>query len=346
MNDSLPKIDSPVAPDSDKIGISVIVPVYGVEKYIRKSAESLFSQTLREGIEFIFVDDCSPDSSIDILREVLEMYPERKSQVRILRHEKNKGLAGARMTGIEAARGEYVIHCDSDDWVDEDMYASMLAVARKEKADIVVCDYVSEYPRKSVAYSGNPGTTPRQMLSEMLAGRQHCSVWNKLIRRDLYRNLSPAWEEGVNMWEDVMVICRLVYFAHKVAYVPHAMYHYNQQMPSAYTRSRRPEIPGQIYRAWNAVDSFIAGRPDGMSYSNELDAFRGRALYSVLTRAQREEREGWILKFKEGAIHWPPVASGFGRKDRMILSLLLNRHNRLADLILNTQERLKKILRG
>ena len=117
--------------------ISVIVPVYGVEKYIERCARSLFEQTL-EDIEYIFVDDCTPDNSISILCKVLSDYPNRKKQVKILHHEKNKGLAQARQTGLKIASGEYIAHCDSDDWVDKDLYEIAHNKAKSESLDVVV----------------------------------------------------------------------------------------------------------------------------------------------------------------------------------------------------------------
>ena len=344
------KTNSIISPNSaqteDFVDLSVLVPVYGVERYIRKAAESLFAQTLKEGIEFIFVDDCSPDRSMEILQEVVSNHPERAGQVKILRRSENGGLAAARLSGLEVAHGEYVIHCDSDDWVEPETYETMLSEAREKEADVVVCDYIAEFPRDSKAFPQNPGENSHRMLARLLNGTLHCSLWNKLIRRDLYSRLPFVWEKGVNMWEDVMVLPRLVYFARGIAYIPRSFYHYNQQLASASTRSRKPEMADQIHRAWQTVDTFILGRPDGMSHSSELEAFRTRALYSVLTRSERERRPAMIEKFREGALHWPPSNVPFGRFDRMAFRLLINGHNRTADFLLSCREAVKKLLRG
>ena len=104
--------------------VSVVIPVYGVEKYIERCVRTLFGQTL-DDMEFIFVNDCTPDCSIDLLCSVLEEFPQRKEQVRIINQPHNMGAAKAREVGIKAATGEYIIHCDSDDWVDCDMYRQM-----------------------------------------------------------------------------------------------------------------------------------------------------------------------------------------------------------------------------
>ena len=93
--------------------ISIIVPIYNVEQYIERCARSLFEQTY-DDIEYVFVDDCSPDNSLNILYEVLNDYPHRISNVKIIRHIENKGLTAARNSGLEVATGDYIAHCDSD----------------------------------------------------------------------------------------------------------------------------------------------------------------------------------------------------------------------------------------
>ena len=101
--------------------VSVIVPVYNAGLYIERCSRSLFAQSL-DDMEFIFVDDCSTDNGIEIVERVLDDFPSRKSQVRFLKNEHNLGQAGTRARGIKMATGDYVIHCDSDDWVEPNMY--------------------------------------------------------------------------------------------------------------------------------------------------------------------------------------------------------------------------------
>lgn len=114
------------------IRLSVIVPVYKVEKYLRRCIDSILGQTLKE-IEVILIDDCSPDSSPAICDE----YAYKHENVRVVHKVNNEGLGMACNTGIENAQGDYIAFCDSDDWVEPEMYAEMLEVARMYKADAV-----------------------------------------------------------------------------------------------------------------------------------------------------------------------------------------------------------------
>lgn len=108
--------------------ITVIIPMYKVSRFIEKCATSLMEQTLQD-VEFLFIDDCSPDDSREKLERVLAAYPDRDA--RILAHEHNMGLPAARNTGLAEARGEWIFHCDGDDWVEADMLEKMISAARK-----------------------------------------------------------------------------------------------------------------------------------------------------------------------------------------------------------------------
>ena len=114
--------------------VSVIIPVYNCEKFLRECIDSLRAQTLCE-IEMIFVCDASPDNSLAILRE----YEAKDERIRVVAFEKNRGVSAARNAGIELAAGEYVIFCDSDDWIEPQMYERLYAIAKEKDADIAFC---------------------------------------------------------------------------------------------------------------------------------------------------------------------------------------------------------------
>lgn len=123
--------------------VSVYIPVYGVEKYIEKCAQTLFEQTL-DDLEYVFVDDCTPDNSFQILEQVLEKYPNRKSQVKIVHHKMNQGVCIARKTGIQHCTGEYITCCEPDDWVETTMYEELYNKVKETGADMVACDHYRE----------------------------------------------------------------------------------------------------------------------------------------------------------------------------------------------------------
>lgn len=118
-----------------------------LKKYIKCCTESLFRQTY-ETIEYIFIDDCTLDKSISIFLDILERYPERKQQVRIILHEKNRGLAAARNTAVDAATGDFIMHVDLDDWIDENILEELVLKQKENDADIITADAIAYYPNQ------------------------------------------------------------------------------------------------------------------------------------------------------------------------------------------------------
>ena len=206
--------------------VSVIIPIYGVEKYIERCARSLFEQTL-DDIEYIFVDDCSPDKSIDILNMVIADYPTKISNIRIIHHKKNAGLPIARQSGWKVATGEYIANCDSDDWVDLDLYEKMYNTAVSQTADIVVCDIKftdGTSCRKIV--NGLPSDNPNKedAQKDMIYLRTSWSLCNKLIHRNLYVKMKEY--PNAYMGEDMAVTLPIFKNCQTVASCRNVYYNY------------------------------------------------------------------------------------------------------------------------
>jgi len=188
-------------------------------------------------VEFIFVDDATPDESMDVLQHTLEKFPDRRGQVTVLHHTENKGLPAARNTGLAVASGEYVFHCDSDDYADQKMLETLYDRAVEEKADIVWCDWFLTFGQNERYMKQPEFHTPLDALKAMLAGKMKFNVWNKLVRRTLYEG--TCFLAGYGMGED-MTIMLLFAKAKKVTYVPQAFYHYVKQNENALTATFVP----------------------------------------------------------------------------------------------------------
>lgn len=232
--------------------VSVIIPVYGVEKYIERCARSLFEQTL-DDIEYLFIDDCTPDRSIEILNRVLDEYPQRKNQVIIHRMEKNSGQAAVRKWGMLNATGDYVIHCDSDDWVDVTMYEKMYNKAIEEGSDVVVCDYVvTDGDITKLLKNGYYNTSVNGFLKDMLYRKSTWALWNKLIRRELfiYIDKYPIFAMG----EDMAIILQIFRAVNKLSFVKELLYYYYQNCESITRVSSKDAIISNYYQSKNNLD--------------------------------------------------------------------------------------------
>lgn len=204
--------------------VSVTVPVYNTSKYINQCIESLKTQNL-EDIEFIVVDDGSTDDSLNLCKDYIKNDP----RFHIV-HQNNGGLAAARQTGLNLAKGEYIIVCDSDDWVEPEMYKILYDKAKETDADIVTCGFYTEYGEKGqsnnyIVFKEHNGIVDNYDLIKRGAGWS----WIKLIRRSLFVENQISYKTGINLSEDSLIVYKLMRINPKVVQVPRPLYHYRRE---------------------------------------------------------------------------------------------------------------------
>ena len=244
--------------------VSVIIPIYKVEAFIERCATTLMEQTLRE-VEYIFVDDATPDRSILVLEEVIARYPERKEQVRIVHHDINKGLPAARNTGLTLATGEYIFHCDSDDYVEPTMLEELYHAVQTQEADIVWCDWYLTFAENERYMKQPCFGTPMEALKAMLSGGMKFNVWNKLVRRSLYTDNGIEFPSGYGMGED-MTMMMLFAHAQKIAYVPKAYYHYIKTNTNAFSQTYSDKHLVELKHNVQRIINYMQG-----IYGNDLE---------------------------------------------------------------------------
>lgn len=237
--------------------VSILVPVYGVEQYIERCARSLFEQTY-DNLEFIFVDDCSKDRSIELLENVLGDYPNRQSHVNIVRHSQNKGLAAARNMAVAASKGDYIMHVDSDDYlIGTNAIESIVAFALEEESDMVVFDRKNVYSDYEVELTQNIPHNKNEYLKQIVSRNNVLTVWGLLIKKSLYTKNHICCIEGVNVGEDYFVKVQLVYFANKISYLPKHFYAYNLANISSYTSMASMSNFRQIKQTMDYIEAFL-----------------------------------------------------------------------------------------
>jgi Predicted glycosyltransferases len=187
-------------------------------------------------VEFVFVNDCTPDKSIEVLREVMREYPDVNA--RIVDHATNKGLFCARRTAMDNATGEYWIHCDSDDWVEPDYCEKLYNAAVAENADIACC-------KRHNGMGGDSGKatydyeyeTIKDTLSPKNISVVKETTCNKLVRASVYKDNGIMPWQGISAWEDVFLTTRLRVMAHKIVVIKDALYHYNNINNTSMTKT-------------------------------------------------------------------------------------------------------------
>lgn len=218
------------------MNVSILVPIYSVERYIQRCAISLFEQTYND-IEYIFVDDCTPDDSISILNNVINQYPFRKSQIRVIKHSLNKGLSAVRNTCIKNATGDFLLFVDSDDYLEKDAVEKLVKAQLNSDSDIVTgqaivhkhnCEYIMSRPQ---FYNHT------DFVADMLQLTNNHTVWGRLIRKSLFDDYNIHTLEGINIGEDMQLMSQLSYHSKEFVTINDIVYHYDNTNMISYMNS-------------------------------------------------------------------------------------------------------------
>ncbi len=211
--------------------VSVVIPVYNASAYIERCTRTLFGQTLND-IEYIFVNDCTQDNSIEKLLNILEEYPQRKNRVKIINHQINTGVGQARIDGISEATGDYVIHCDSDDYIDLDFYEKLYCKAIESGADVICanCDIINN----TDGTQGSLRFTEHADVHKFIInnGAYLHALWNKLYKRSIAQASTVILPADLCMGEDWLRNLAMLKLCKTIAYCPDARYKYVQHANS------------------------------------------------------------------------------------------------------------------
>lgn len=257
--------------------ISVIVPVYNTEKYLRKCLDSLVNQTLKE-LEIIVVNDGSPDNSEKIIKEYEKKYPEKIKGYK----KENGGLSDARNYGIKKATGEYITFFDSDDYVELDAYEAMYNKAKEHDFDIVACDlrYIYEDSGKTQVVGCNIDSdllTKEQIKKAML--KIYPAACNKIYKKELFKNIE--FKKGV-WFEDVELMYRLLPSVNYIGVVKEPFINYLQR-EGAITSTFDERLYHQIYN-WNGIIEYHKKNNTYEEYKSELEYCYVRYIYATFIK--------------------------------------------------------------
>ncbi len=281
--------------------VSIIIPIYNVESYIKRCVNSVFGQTYNN-IEYIFVDDGSTDNSIQVLNNEIQSLS-RQLEIKVIRHEKNLSLPTARNTGLDRSTGEYVAFLDSDDWVESNWISDLVRYLVDGHYDIVYCDYYESYDTYEKYMSQCCGVNNIECIKKMFMGEMHCFVWNKLFRRSLFTDNSIEFVDGANMFEDVGVVPRLFSTTKRIGYIPNAYNHYVQYNKSSIVRSRsdynkqRCSVLQQI-KNLSVVSEFICTKDFFPEVEREFSIMKLNIKKNIITQS-RYSLLRWIVTFPE-----------------------------------------------
>lgn len=219
------------------IKVSILVPFYKVENYVGRCVESLFAQTYKN-IEYVFVNDCTPDKSMEVINDYIAKYGVAQ-KCKMIIHEKNLGISASRNDCLDHMTGDYFLFIDSDDYIDKDMVELLVDAAVRENADISGCGYIEEYADHSVEHPQKYTNDHDEMMRAITLLTIKGVMWKLLVRssivsehRDEVRFIPDR-----NMVDDYLFCCQIFYYAQRFAGVDRCMYHWIQYNPNNYTHT-------------------------------------------------------------------------------------------------------------
>lgn len=207
--------------------LSVIIPIYNVEKYLRRCIDSVIKQTYNN-LEIILVDDGSPDNSGSICDE----YARKDQRIKVI-HQENAGLSGARNSGISVANGDFITFVDSDDWIDKDMYSQMLQYQRNNDLDIICADtYLVKFSKTEFRplFESDLVFKGRDALNLILIGKIDNAAWNKIYRTSIFGDIRYP---SRRIYEDVATTYKVFAKASKIGYLKKPFYYYFLKNPNS-----------------------------------------------------------------------------------------------------------------
>ena len=295
--------------------VSIIVPIYNVEKYIERCAVSLFEQTY-PNIEYIFVNDCTPDQSIAVLTRAIDRYPNRARQVRIINHDQNCGVAISRNTALDHCTGEFVCQIDPDDYIELDAIESLLKRQEQGNFDIVTGQMMKHTVGQEDVLRFPKYANKEAMVMDMMQPTIMHSLANRLIRRSLFEKYSIRAEEGVNCGEDCWMMTRLAYYAESCDTIDKVVYHYDCTREGSYTSNKKHSINRNKVKDDIATSNLIINffKDKEHVYYDEANRVAIRYLNYILTKAAKvgdselfDEMKSRIASFDKkywSAIDW------------------------------------------
>lgn len=278
--------------------ISVLVPVYNVEKYIQKCVESLFNNTIAASCEFIFTNDGSTDKSLEILNNTISQYTQFKDKIRIINHEKNYGIGKTRNTCLSNAKGQYIIFVDSDDWVENDYLEQLLNNAKKNNADVTGCDIIFEYDNYSKVMKYPLSENPNQLLYDVFDGKIAAYLFIKLIRRNFLLKNNILFSDDIRCLEDLLFFTRILLNNPKIYYFSKALYHYLIRNGSILHSLHTVNKADNIFLAINYIQECLNNYND----LELIKKFKIRTYifkYEIITKGTKQTHKKYLNMYPE-----------------------------------------------
>ncbi|VYT80160.1 glycosyltransferase [Clostridium tertium] len=275
--------------------ITIILPIYNVEKYLEKSLKSILDQSYKD-YELIVVDDGSTDKSLKILNK----YKSKFQKIRIFTQD-NIGVSEARNLALSHAKGDYILFVDSDDFLKEDMVEKMACKAKESQSDIVISNYYLYYEENKFhkAISDMPNIITYQsgqVVDMMLRYKFQGQLWNKLFKHSLLKENDFSFEKGRYI-QDIFPVFKVINKAKKITYIDDELYFYRQREGSTVNK-RNKKLTEDFYHAMTSIINYIEENEIDVN-KKSLKIFKSNVFSYFIYHYTNEDLKNNYRKFKK-----------------------------------------------
>lgn len=278
--------------------VSIIVPVYNVEKYIEKCATTLFEQDY-ENIEYIFVNDKTPDNSVEVLQSVIEKFPNRKNDIKIINNEQNQGPNLSRKNGLDASNGEWILFVDSDDCVELDMVSYLIENTKKNQADIIVFDIYEVLKNKTKLATLKLKNDKFNILNSFAIKPGYMNyICNKLIKKELFNKF--VWSNNnLTICEDLLLMFKLFFYAQNIYQINKPLYYYNRQNENSIMNNYKIKYFYDKVYVTNEIIKFLQENNSEKEYLNLINFYKLYTKLVLILYPNIRDSELWTKTYPE-----------------------------------------------
>ena len=305
--------------EKQQIKVSILIPFFFFLQFVGRCVESLFTQTYKN-IEYVFVNDCTPDRSMEVINEKIEEYG-MASKCKMIVHEQNQGISASRNDCLDNMTGDYFLFVDSDDYIDQDMVELLVEAAIREDADISGCGYIEEYSDHSVEHPQVYTNDHDEMMRAITLLTIKGVMWKLLVRSSIVTDHREEvrFIPDRNMVDDYLFCCQIFYYAQRFAGVDRCMYHWIQYNPNNYTHTTVFAVESQAAAIRKTEEFYRTKGVFGVVENSLLQRKFVSKLPLLLDKNCRDVRR-WRRIFPESNEIWREMPFSNGNKLRFRLA--------------------------
>lgn len=311
--------------------VSILIPVYNSEKYILQCIHSVFSQDY-ENIEYIIVNDATPDSSMKLINETLNVYPHRTQAIKIIEHETNQGIAATRNTLLKNATGNYVLFVDSDDFMEPGAIKSLVERAELLDPDIIRFAYFTYMHGKKRLISHPTYKNKEELLKQYIGAWDSVQgLWQLFVKREVFTDNNITFPKGINHCEDYLITAILFLKASSIVDQREAYYNYRIDNENSLTHQNKIKFRSDMISSTTKLIEYLKNNGIYDNYKDQVLTRMFLCKQNYLLDQEFRDIKKFINIYPESNYYYRKF--NYNIKERFLFFLALHKQRGILELL-------------